>query len=140
MDTAVASAKPVPPNSSGTVRPKIPNPPWFDPNLRKSGMLNDSDRLCARACGSTSRSAKDRTISRSAMWSSVGLKSLDRDGVVASSLVHDGDADANQDLWAERWSLVDDCLVNDKPLGAMRRSAVAIVKFQFQLCGCLPLP
>jgi len=50
--------------------------------------------------GSSSRLSRFRTISRSAVWRSVGWKNLVRDGFVRSSpLDHDGDVDANQDFW-----------------------------------------
>src|SRR5438067_2406759 len=61
---------PAPPNFSGTVMPRTPR----SPSLRKSSTLKDSERSCASAWGSTSRSVKSRIVRRSAACSSVGLK------------------------------------------------------------------
>jgi hypothetical protein len=54
------------------VIPRMPR----SPSLRNNGKLNFSARLNSSACGSTSVSAKFRSIERSCACSSVGVKML----------------------------------------------------------------
>ena len=79
---AASASMPLPPYSGSTVTPSRPS----SPQRRKRSWLKRSARLYSSACGSTSASVKEATISRKARCSSLGLNgSAAKEGDRASS-------------------------------------------------------